>query len=128
MVRTSRTASLKRAALVLLTVSALSGCALVNEENRHLSRALEKHCWPESTGARLAAAPLYVPVWIAALAVDGVVINPILSAPKALGWASGFCGLASFALPFDIVAYPVKLLLFPAVFFGAEAVYCMVPL
>jgi hypothetical protein len=112
-------------AAVLLT---LSGCAAVDRDDRRLAGALEDAFWPEKAGGKLLAAPLFAPVWLVAVTADTLLVNPVCFLPKAFNWSVDFCSLATFVMPIDLIAYPLRLLLWPFAFVGAEVVYCAVPL
>jgi hypothetical protein len=116
------------ACMALLALAALSGCSVVRKENRHLSRAVEAALWPESTTCRVLAAPVVGPVWTVALAADAVVINPVLNAPRALGTALMVNGLVPTVPLAEIVVFPLRLVVIPLVFVGADVTYCMLPL
>ena len=60
------------------------GCAITNPNNRLLTNLVEERLWPESKGRRAAAAPLVMPLAVAALAVDAAVIHPLSSIDDAI--------------------------------------------
>lgn len=60
----------------------LGGCAVVEKDNRRLLNALDEAIKPKSTAARVALAPVMIPVGTAALATDAAVIQPIASIPQ----------------------------------------------
>jgi len=74
-------------AIVLLLLAAaimLPGCAFTNEDNRPLTTALDGVVRPESTTAKLAMAPVFVPVGTATLLLDVFALHPIEVIPDAL--------------------------------------------
>jgi hypothetical protein len=114
-------------ALLCTTLLSASGCAVVNSENRYASRAVES-MWPESVPAQVVVAPVLVPLWAGGLVVDALVVNPVMSLPKALFTAFGINGMVP-ALPVvEIVVFPLRVITFPLLVLGAEIVYCTVPL
>ncbi|MCD6415879.1 MAG: hypothetical protein J7M08_04190 [Planctomycetes bacterium] len=119
---------MKRLALLSVALLSVGGCAVLSAENRHLSKALAATCWPRAPVAKVATAPVFVPVWMVALVADAVVVNPALSVPRSFRGALDTCSLTSFLMPLDIIAYPLKLALSPPVFLGTELYYCMAPI
>ncbi len=121
----------KRLALLVAAmalVALLPGCAVVKKENRYVSRVVEATLWPDGVTARIAAAPLVAPLWVTGLVVDAVVINPVMSLPRALGTAFTAYGLIP-PVPFvDILVFPVRVVMFPVAFVGAEIVYSVFPM
>lgn len=73
---------LKLVALVFIA-GQLCACALGEKENRRLLNKLDESFQPKSTAARVSCAPLTVVGGNVALAIDGVVINPVAVVPKA---------------------------------------------
>lgn len=75
-----------RTMMVLLLAAAvvLPGCAFMKEDNRPLTTALDDVVDPESTGAKVAMAPLFIPVGAASLVLDVAVIHPIQVVPDAI--------------------------------------------
>lgn len=73
--------------LITLTsavLSACTGCAIfVDEENRYLLNTLDEKVQFESTGAKVAAAPVFIPVGLAAGLTDAVIVHPLVSIPEA---------------------------------------------
>ncbi len=65
--------------VVLPLVLVVSGCAIAKKENRRLLNALDSVVQIESTPARIAAAPVCVPVAVAAGVADAVVVHPAVS-------------------------------------------------
>lgn len=62
--------------LTCLGCAALSACAPLNRDNTPALNWVEAHAWPETKGARIAAAPLVFPVGLAAVTADAFVIHP----------------------------------------------------
>ncbi len=71
-------AMLKSAGMAMAGAVILAGCAVTRPEGRHLSRPLTGENWPESRAAQVALAP----VAGTALALDAVVVNPLLAVPE----------------------------------------------
>ena len=119
---------MKRIGVLLLLAVLMPGCAVLNKDNRYLSRVVGGTMWPESTLARVAAAPVVGPVWLVALVADALVVNPVLKAPKAFGMAMCVFTVIPPMGPAEIVVWPARVLAFPLVFVGTELLYCMNPL
>lgn len=114
--------------LLLTTVLALQlpGCAVIDRDHRHLTKIVER-CVPENMALSLLTFPVWGTAGIVTLAVDGLVVNPVLNAPAALGdagWAFTGFGLI---LPLEIVLLPVRTVATVPIFLGSEIVRCMVP-
>ena len=73
--------------LIALTAAVLptcTGCAVfVKERNRRTLNLLDEHVRFESTEARIAAAPLFIPLGLAAGIADAVIVHPLASIPGA---------------------------------------------
>ena len=61
----------------------LSGCAIVRKENRRVLNTLDDVVDIDRKVGRIAAAPIFVPVGVAAGLLDMVVVHPAASVPKA---------------------------------------------
>lgn len=98
-------------ALAGLMAGWLTGCAVMSEDGRFLSRPLTGDNWPENP----VLAALAAPVAGVALAADALVVNPVRVFPKAVLKASSLSSLAfkvpvtaaKMALP-DPLVYPVS--------------------
>ena len=69
-------------ALLLLWVTLLAGCSMTERRNRRLLTSMDEDVRFESPVARVAWAPVFVPVGTAALAVDAAVVHPVAILPK----------------------------------------------
>ncbi|MFO8007040.1 MAG: hypothetical protein R6V05_04810 [Candidatus Brocadiia bacterium] len=122
---------MKRLLMTLVLAAALlglSGCALVRGSNRHLSDMVGDTCWPDSICGKALAAPVVAPLWTAALLVDGFIVNPVLSAPKAFTWTVVNLALDTASGPLGVISLPFRVIIFPFPFAGAEIYYCTIPL
>jgi len=70
-------------ALAAVMLSTCTGCAILDKDNRRTLNLLDENVQFESTGAKVAAAPLFIPVGLAAGLTDAVVVHPLASLPKA---------------------------------------------
>jgi hypothetical protein len=123
---------MRRRVVLLLCATLLAllmpGCTVVKKENRYASRLIETTMWPEGVAGRIAVAPVVGPLWVVGLVVDAVVVNPVLSLPRALGTA---CRAYALIPPLPIVnfaVFPVRVVMFPAAFIGSELVYSFFPM
>jgi len=123
---------MRRRLVLLLGVTLLAvllpGCTVVKKENRYLSRVVETTLWPEAVAGRIAVAPVVGPLWVVGLVVDAVVINPVLSLPHALGTACRAYALIPPLPIVNFVVFPVRVVMFPVTFVGAELVYSFFPM
>jgi hypothetical protein len=60
-----------------------AGCAVCDKDNRLLLNTLDKKIQPQSTGAKIALAPVMIPAGTLALATDAVLIHPARVVPEA---------------------------------------------
>lgn len=76
-----------RFSIFLLLMAAIvwssAGCTIVEKDNRRTLNYLDKHVKFESTGAKIAAAPIFIPVGLVAVITDAVIVNPAIALPKA---------------------------------------------
>jgi hypothetical protein len=70
--------------LLLAAAVALPGCAFMEKRNRPLTTTLDELVEPESTGAKVALAPVFVPVGTASLVLDVFALHPVEVIPDAL--------------------------------------------
>jgi hypothetical protein len=69
---------------LLLTFTMLStGCAITEESNRRLTSKLDQLVAPESTPAKVALAPVFIPVGFTSILLDAVIIHPVAVIPDA---------------------------------------------
>lgn len=61
-----------------------SACAFMQKDNRPITTALDEIIKPESTGAKVALAPVVVPLGFATLITDVVVVHPLSTIPTDL--------------------------------------------
>jgi len=80
--RRNKTLLMKLLIIAGLVIS-VGGCAILNEDNRRALNQLDNISKPESTAARIALAPLAIPIGTVAGAVDMVLIHPVCVIPDA---------------------------------------------
>jgi len=72
-----RAQSIARGLLPAVALSCcLNGCAVLNRENTPALNLVEENLWPESTGLRIAVAPVVFPAGLVAVTVDAVIVHP----------------------------------------------------
>ncbi len=76
---------LGRASIAVLLACLLGGCAVFERENRRALNALDEHAAPANAAARWSLAPLALPVGVAAVTVDMLLVHPVCSIDDA--WA-----------------------------------------
>ncbi len=112
---------MKRAALILVLVSmfAATGCAILERDNLRAFNWVERNMTPESTAMKVMLTPVLVPVGLGALALDQFVLHPVSVLDDAaddildLFWGelwsrkyvTGCAGLGWWALPLTPVAF-----------------------
>ncbi len=107
-------------------ILAFSSCAVLDEKNRPVTAALDELA-PESPVVQAALSPLAVPVGILTLAIDGVLIQPIRSLPKALYDATWvFRGIESTGIG-EIIVFPMRLITMPFIFVISELIRITIP-
>ncbi len=114
--------------LFVLGILAGSGCAVLHEEHRCVTRYLDRELAPPSTTWKAALAPLAIPVGFTALVIDGAAINPVLSLPEAVDDASEVA-FKSVELQgiYEVWLFPMRLMAFTVVFVGSEVLHCTLP-
>lgn len=76
----------KRSALWLLgglLLFYICGCACLNSDNRILLNEMDEIITPESTAAKIALTPVFIPAGTIVLATDTIIVHPARMAPKA---------------------------------------------
>jgi len=105
----------------------VSGCAVLSQEDRVLTRTLDEKFTPRSGVAKIAAAPVALPVGVAALAIDGVLLNPV----RNLSDSAELANIVFEEVPFtglgEVIVFPMRLITYPILFLGAELVLCTIP-
>ena len=105
----------------------LCGCATLSEKHRHVAKSLDENLAPTNTPAKVLLSPVAIPVGVVALAVDGLVINPIINLPKAVDDAAFvFTDVLSAGI-LEIFVFPMRIVTFPVVFLGSEVGRCCIP-
>ena len=113
--------------LALIALSS-SGCAVLGEDHRYVAKALDENLSPESTAAKVALAPVAVPVGFAALLIDGAVINPVCSVPEAFDDATYVFTDVRYTGIGEVVVFPMRVLTFTVMLIGSEAAHCALPI
>jgi hypothetical protein len=116
------------ATLALAAAALFPGCAVIEKDNRHLTKAVGEILVPEGTTLKVATSPVWVTAGIVTLAADGLVLNPVFKAPDALDdsltWS--FMGFATF-WPAEIVLIVPRAVAVPVIFVGSEIARCSIP-
>jgi len=106
---------MRRTAFVIPMLLLCCSCAVMDEENRHLVPFIEENLVPESTGGKILAAPVVLPIGVAAGILDAFIFHPITVIDDAYDdtadalWRDSkldyvaYCG----SLPFKTAATPV---------------------
>jgi hypothetical protein len=111
----------------VLGAGLFSGCALIEEENRHTMKAVAAFI-PESTTWRILSSPIWLVAGLGAIIIDGFVLNPIFNAnaalDDALDWA--FLGFGVF-LPAEIILIAPRVVAAVLIFIVSEVARCTIP-
>jgi hypothetical protein len=107
--------TVRRTLWLIPALALCCSCAFSNRENRHLVPWVEEHMVPESTGGRILAAPVVLPVGIVAGILDAFIFHPITVIDDAyrdtaeLVWHDFGTGYvtSSGVLPFKTIATPI---------------------
>ncbi|PJZ26649.1 hypothetical protein CH352_04535 [Leptospira hartskeerlii] len=76
---------MKKTAILILIVSiCFSNCASFRKENRILTTYLDEKVDPQSAPAKIALAPVFIPVGLTSLVLDVFIIHPITVIPDAI--------------------------------------------
>lgn len=70
-------------ALLMIAAILVGGCAISNPDNRRTMNKLDEWVQPESTTARVALAPVAIPVGTAAGVTDMLIVHPVCVIPDA---------------------------------------------
>ncbi|MFP4580472.1 MAG: hypothetical protein ACLFQ6_07070 [Candidatus Sumerlaeia bacterium] len=113
--------------ICILGVTLLSGCALIQEENRRLTQAVADVI-PESTKMKIATFPLWGLAGLCTLIIDGFIINPVFKAnaaiDDAIDWA--FLGFGTF-LPAEIILIIPRVVAAVVIFIVSDILRCTIP-
>ena len=75
---------MRKTVAVLMLLVLLSGCAVFKEKNRTLTNALDDAVEIESDAAKVAWAPVFIPMGFTSLAIDALILHPAEELPDAL--------------------------------------------
>jgi len=116
------------AVLALAAAALFPGCAVIEKDNRHLTKAVGEILVPEDTTLKVVTSPVWVTAGIVTLAADGLVLNPVFKAPDALdnSLAWSFMGFGVF-WPAEIVLIVPRAVAVPVIFVGSEIARCSIP-
>lgn len=112
--------------LLLGLLISLSNCAVLHKNNRYITDVLEETA-PESSVGRAALAPIATLAGMTALLLDGAVIHPLVSIPEALDDGTWVFTEVEFMGPFEIIAFPMRLITFPVIVVGSEILRISMP-
>ena len=112
--------------LCLLPVVQFSGCAVIDRDRRHVAKIVEEAV-PESMPLMLLTLPAWGVAGLVAIAVDGLVLNPVLSAPAALDDATLAFTFFGWLGPLEIILLPVRVVAAVPIFLGSEILRIMIP-
>ncbi|MEI7012190.1 hypothetical protein [Leptospira licerasiae] len=107
----------KTTVLIILLFVGFAHCASFQKENRILTTYLDEKVTPESAPAKVALAPIFIPVGLASLILDVFIIHPITVIPDAIDdtykviWKNSSGGIV-----FQTIVFVPKLIVSPVFF------------
>ncbi len=104
-----------------------SQCAVLGKKHRVLTTELDEKLTPDSPVLQAALSPIAVPVGVASLLVDGLIINPIRYLPDSVDFANHTFKSVPFAGVGEIIVFPMRVITWPILFIGAEIVQTAFP-
>ena len=117
--------------MILFAVAILilfsSGCAVLSEKHRHLSKYLDDNLDPQSAALEIALTPVSIPAGLSALVIDGFFINPALALPKAAEDAVSVFTKLDYTGCAEIWVFPMRIITCPIIFVGSELLRCFIP-
>ncbi len=114
--------------LVVFCALPASACAVLQQENRVLTGALDEHAAPESPAARVALAPVAMPVGLTTLLIDGALINPVRAIEPSFELAEFVFTEVPFAGVGEVLVFPMRIITFPVLFVGAMVAHITLPI
>lgn len=103
------------------------GCAVIDSDQRRLTRWTSARAIPEQRVEAVLTAPLWGTACVLTLAADGLVLNPVFNAPAALGDANrAFFGLGLIPVV-EVPLFPLRVVAWPVLFTGSELLRCSIP-
>lgn len=117
-----------RAVLAFTCLLPAAHCAVLQQKNRVLTSALDEQAAPESPVARVALAPVAIPLGLTSLLVDGAFINPVRAVQPSLEIAEFVFTDVPFAGVGEIIVFPMRIITFPVLFVGAMIAHITLPI
>lgn len=110
---------MKKIVQMILIVLITTNCAFMKKENRVITNALDEIIDPQSTPAKIALAPIGIPLGTVSLLTDTFIVQPIVSIPESVSktyeiiWKEPEGGIVrqSFLLVPKIVFTPIGFLI-----------------
>jgi len=120
--------SLAPLSAALLFCALLAGCAVIDKDHRPLTRVVEKYLIPDDNYLLAAATfPVWAVAGVVTLPADGLVLNPVFSAPAAADDATlAFTGFGV-VMPLEIALILPRAAAVPVIFLGSEIARCTIP-
>lgn len=109
----------ERILIVLVLCMASSGCALTQRDHISTTNWMDRTIVPDNRVAQVALTPVLVPLCVATLAVDNLVICPVVHLPSAWDDCGDFFTAETGDYYADMGFLPVKTALTPIVFAGS---------
>lgn len=125
---------MRRCSRIILRITAVAcvctglQCGVLAKRNRVLTGLLDEHLAPKTTVAQVALSPVAMPVGLATLTVDAVLINPVLHVPDAIEIANWVFTEVPFTGFGEIIVFPMRIISYPVMFVGAMIFYITIPI
>ena len=78
------------ACVLVMAVVFFGGCAMTDPDHMATTNWMDRTIVPDNEIAQWALTPVWVPVCLGALAVDNLIVTPVVHAPSAVEDAKGF--------------------------------------
>lgn len=109
----------RRARPLLALVPLLAGCACTDLDHLALTNLIDRGLVPDHPVAQEVVAPVLVPVGALTLALDNLLVAPVVHLPSALGDARWFWELEAGGYYTELAVLPVRACLTPVVAIGS---------
>lgn len=117
-----------RATLVAAAMITQLHCGVLVERNRVLTGVLDEHLAPESPTARVALAPIAVPVGLSSMTLDAVLLNPISQIPGAAENTIDVISEVPWTGFGEFLVFPMRVITVPVLFTGIVLAHTLLPL
>mgnify|MGYP001795404438 CR=1 FL=1 len=111
-----------------MLATGILNCGVLVERNRVLTGVLDEHLAPESPTARVALAPIAVPVGLSSMARDAVLLNPLSLMPEAASDTADLISEVPWTGIGEIIVFPMRVITVPVLFTAIVLAHTFLPL